>query len=73
MRMEPLACNNRMTMQRGVGLAGSGVGLSYGQTTKRDSLAPWKGWAFVYKARVNDTGPRQVYLSHVPEVISEPI
>jgi hypothetical protein len=70
-RMDKLVSNTRLVMQRGVGLAGNGVGFLNGQTTKRDNIASVEGVgsSVVYKARLKDTEPRlQVYLGHVPKV-----
>jgi hypothetical protein len=38
-RKEALVWNNRLRMERGVGIAGNGVGLLNGPTTKVDSIA----------------------------------
>jgi hypothetical protein len=54
--MEALVWNTRLRMQRGVGVAGNGVGLLNGQTTKRDSIAAVEGVEVVYKAGVYDMG-----------------
>jgi hypothetical protein len=42
-RMEALVWDTRLRMQRGVGVAGYGMGLLNCQTTKRDSIASVEG------------------------------
>jgi hypothetical protein len=42
-RMEALVWNTRLRIERGVGVAGNGMGLLNGQTTKRDSIASVEG------------------------------
>jgi hypothetical protein len=74
--MEALGWNIRLVMQRGVGVASSGVGFLNCQTTKRDYIALVEGVAggVVYKVGLQDTGqPRQVYLNHVPKVSTDQI
>jgi hypothetical protein len=48
--MEALVWNARLSMQRGVGVAGNVVGLLNGETTKRNSIASVEGGGIVYKA-----------------------
>jgi hypothetical protein len=43
-----LVWNIRLRMQRGVGVAGSGVGFVNGQATKRDRKLCWKGWVGLF-------------------------
>jgi hypothetical protein len=51
--MEELVWNTRLRMQRGVGVAGNGMGLLYGQNTEKDSIVLVEGLGgggVVYKA-----------------------
>jgi hypothetical protein len=52
--MEALVWNTRLRMERGVGVAGNGVGLLNGKTTKQESIALVEGveGGVVYKAGV---------------------
>jgi hypothetical protein len=59
-----------------VGVAGNGVGLLNGQTTKQDFIASVEGvgWGVVCRVGVEDTRlHHQVYLGHVLKVFREPI
>jgi hypothetical protein len=47
-RKEALLWNTRFRMQRGVGVAGNGVGLLNGQTSKSDSIDSPEGGGVVY-------------------------
>jgi hypothetical protein len=73
---ESLVWNIRLKVLRGVRVAGSGVGLLDGQTTKRDSIASVEGDGVftVKKTGTKERGLfRQVGLGHVPKVFREPI
>jgi hypothetical protein len=51
----------QMRMERGMGLAGNGVGLLNGQTTKRDSITSEDGGGGLFRvntAGFMDRGPR---------------
>jgi hypothetical protein len=56
MRKQALVWYTRLRTQRGVGVAGSGVGLLNGQTTKQDPKLRWKGWVglFVNTLRIRN-------------------
>jgi hypothetical protein len=74
--MEALVWNTRLRMQRGVGVAGNGVSLLNGQTTRRDSkLRRRREGLFAFnKAGVKDKEPRsQVDLGHVSKIFRESI
>jgi hypothetical protein len=72
--MEVLVWNFRLRMQRGVWVAGNGIGLLHGQTTKRDSITSMEGVWVVYKAWLKNTGlHHQVYLGHIPKVFRDPV
>jgi hypothetical protein len=74
--MEAVVSNTRLRMERGVGVAGNGMGLLNGQTTKQDfiDLVEWLWDGVVYKARLRNMGlHHQVYLGHVPKDFREPI
>jgi hypothetical protein len=47
-RREVLVWNTRLRIERGVRVAGNGVGLLNGRTTKRDSIALEEGVRAVY-------------------------
>jgi hypothetical protein len=75
-RRDMLVWNTRLRMERGVGVAGNGMGLLNDQTAKPDSKL-WRrreGLFTFNTAGVKDKGPlRQIDLGHVPKVFREPI